>query len=190
MKKIFKLLLVPALLIVFSCDQETVTDYWPEDLTAITAKGKKHPVPIANALESDGRTDIGPLACAPLFDPPNTLYVAGGVNFYGTVTHLGKVTGTTVNTSCEYIFVGEIPVALSITSDDTIIAANGDKLRTKGAIIIDLTQGNMAPITGGSIIDGGTGRFENATGEFVYHDMVVNLETGHESHTSTGWIMY
>ncbi len=104
MKTIFKLLLVPAMLIAFSCDQETVTYSWPEDLTAITAKGKKHPVPIANALESDGSTDIGPLACAPLFDAYQIRYLLlAGVNFYGTVTHLGKVTGTTVNTSCEHI---------------------------------------------------------------------------------------
>ena len=182
MKKIFKLLLVPALLIVFSCDQETVTDYWPEDLTAITAKGKKSR-PIKNSLQS-----------AP--DPSGS----GLTFFWGTMSHLGKVYGTVETTLFEEVYDGDGNlIAWHITSSDIVNASNGDLLYTFGDITIDLSgidlstvdaPGTIAPITGGSIIDGGTGRFKNATGEFFYHNMIIDVLTFEESHTSTGWIMY
>lgn len=190
MKTIYKLLLVPAMLIVFSCDHDTVTEPDPENLSAINAKGKKHPVPITNALESDPRTDLPPLACS-FFEgfPPESAFAGGGAVFYGNMSHLGKVHGTTVNTFCSYNEDG----TLTIHSEDTTVAANGDLLFSEGAIVVTFpTDPNdpIATITGGSDIVGGTGRFEGATGRFDYHDMVFNLVTGHESHTSTGWIMY
>ncbi|MGB5270506.1 MAG: hypothetical protein WBN52_08365 [Eudoraea sp.] len=186
MKTIFKFALTTVLLLALSCTQESVTDGTTEDLTATSAKGKKHAVPIKNSLESDPRTDLPPLTCTPSDFPP----AGGGAVFYSTTSHLGKVHGTTINTSCTYNTDG----TLTITSDDTTYAANGDILKTEGEITITFpTDPNdpIATITGGSnIVPGGTGRFVNATGRFDYHDMVVNLLTGHESHTSTGWIIY
>jgi len=190
MKTFFKLLLVPAMLIAFSCEQETVTDPTPEDLTAITGKGKKHPVPIANALESDplDPSDVPDLPC--LTGDILPFAAGGGAYFYGTITHMGRVSGTTKNLTCSTTLT-ENGVDLAITSRDTIETASGDLVYTNGSIVVHIVNGeSIATITGGSIIDGGTGRFENATGEFVYHDMIIDLVTGHESHTSTGWITY
>ena len=48
----------------------------------------------------------------------------------------------------------------------------------------------VATITGGSTIVGGTGRFADATGYFIYENMVYDLVTLHESHTAHGEITY
>lgn len=130
--------------------------------------------PITNALESD--------------PDPNTTSVYGGALFYGTISHLGQVHGKTFNTS----FTPVSASVFSITSDDIVYAANGDELWTKGSIVVTFpTDGSViATITGGSTIIGGTGRFVGATGYFIYENMVYNIVTGHESHTSYGEITY
>lgn len=130
--------------------------------------------PISNNLQSDPN--------------PNTTSPYGGVIAYGTFTHLGNVHAVTFNTS----FTPISPGVFSITSEDTTYAANGDQLWGKGSIVVRFpTDGSTtATITGGSIFVGGTGRFVGATGYLIYENMVYDIVTGHESHSSHGEITY
>lgn len=134
---------------------------------------------ITNSLQSDPNPKLAPLPCG----------AAGGAHFYGTMTILGydaNVQGEVVNKTCSASADGK----LTITSDDITYFPNGDELWTKGTIVVTFpTDGSTtATITGGSTIVGGTGKFKHATGYFIYENMVVDLITGHESHTSYGKI--
>lgn len=170
-----------AILLLAACTKDSSTDsFLLEDIEAKQNGGNRVTRPISNSLQSDPDPSLPPLACA------GGGYAAGGALFYGTITHLGKVTGNVVNQSCEFLTDGR----LKITSKDRIIAANGDFLYTEGTIYVTVVSAETATITGGSTITGGTGRFVGATGYFIYENMVVDLVTGHESHTSYGEITY
>jgi hypothetical protein len=163
MKKI--MIMAIAIVLLASCKKES---------TPVTRS-------ITNSLQSDPDPSLPPLACG----------VGGGALFYGTMTihgHVGKVHGPSVNKTCSATPDGKI----AITSDDISYFANGDELWTKGNIVVTFpTDGSTtATITGGSTIVGGTGRFKGATGYFIYENMVVDLVTGHESHTSHGEITF
>ena len=152
-------------------------------LLLVACKKESTPVtrPISNSLESDPDPKLSPLPCG----------AAGGALFYGTMTilgHVGNVHGRVVNKTCSVTPEGK----LAITSEDISYFANGDELWTKGNIVVTFpTDGSTtATITGGSTIVGGTGRFKGATGYFIYENMVVDLITGHESHTSHGEITF
>ena len=148
-------------------------------LAACTKQSTSVTKDISASLQSDPDPSLPPLACG----------AAGGALFYGTMAiqgHIGKVHGPSVNKTCSPTSDGK----LAITSDDITYFANGDELWTKGNIVLTFpTDGSTtATITGGSTIVGGTGRFEGQTGYFIYENMVVDLVTGHESHTSHGKI--
>ena len=157
-----------------------------------TSEGTNQTQSVSNqnsALKSEGKRVTRPISAKLQSDPdPNPTTACGGALFYGTMTHLGKVHGKTVNKTCTFINAS----TLAITSDDITIAANGDELWTDGSIVVHFpTDGStIATITGGSTIVGGTGRFAGATGYFIYENMVYDLITGHESHTSYGEITY
>ncbi len=137
--------------------------------------------PLTNSLQSDPIPKLAPLPCG----------AAGGAMFYGTMTidgHVANVHGETINKTCSITPEGN----LALTSDDVTYFDNGDELWTKGNIVVIIpTDGSTtATITGGSTIVGGTGRFAGAKGYFIYENMVVDLITGHESHTSHGEITF
>ncbi len=178
MKKI--MIMAISILLLAACTKESrsenkdQTKELSDKNSKIASKGKRVTRPISNSLQSD--------------PDPNPTTACGGAIFYGTMSHLGKVHGKTVNKTCTFIDAS----TLAITSHDITIAANGDELWTEGSIVVHFpTDGStIATITGGSTIVGGTGRFAGATGYFIYENMVYDLVTGHESHTSHGEITY
>jgi hypothetical protein len=142
-------------------------------LAACTKENKQITLSIRNSLQSDP-------------DPKPTT-ACGGYLFYGTFTHLGQVHGKGVSQTCPF---NADNTQLAITADDITYAGNGEELWTKTSIVITFpTDGSTtATVTGGAKITGGTGRFEGATGYLIYENMVYDLVTGHESHTSHGKI--
>ena len=178
MKKI--MIMAIAILLLVACKKESTSEYANQTETISTMNSANQSArvrvtrPISDVLESD--------------PDPNPTSVYGGALFYGTMTHLCKVHGKTVNTSFTPISAG----VFSITSEDIAYASNGDELWTEGDLVITFpTDGStIATITGGSIIVGGTGRFAGATGYFIYENMVYDIVTGHESHTAHGEITF
>ncbi len=166
-RKIFKLALLLAIITGVSCSPENLDEPQTSDRTLIQG-----PRPITNSLESD--------------PDPNGPPPFGESIFSGRMSHLGKVTGVLVVTS----IIPDIDGNLDIITEDVIIAANGDELYSTSVIKLDPTNPTMATAEGGATFNGGTGRFENATGFLIFENMVFNLVTGHESHTSYGEITY
>jgi hypothetical protein len=180
-----------SILLLAACTKESMQEnsFKAQELSAKNSSNQKVRVtrPISNSLESDSDPSLPPLSCTVPDGFPGVA-IGGGVLFYGNMSHLGKVHGNGVNTSCSVIS----PTQISITSEDIGYAANGDQLWTEGSIVVTFPPAGstIATITGGSKIVGGTGRFAGATGYFIYENMVVDLATGHESHTSYGEITY
>lgn len=166
MKKI--MIISVSILLLVACNKDGTFN--PEII-----KNGKVTLPISNNLQSD--------------PDPNPTAECGGALFYGTIQYLGDVHGIVVNKTCTPSADG---TQLAITSDDISYAANGEQLWTKGSIVITFpTDGSTtATITGGSTIVGGTGRYKGATGYFIYENMVYDIVTGHESHTSHGKITF
>jgi hypothetical protein len=165
-----------AILLLAACKKESMSENTIQTELSSTMNSARVRVtrPISNVLQSD--------------PDPNPTSPYGGVLFYGTMAHLGTVHGKVVNTSFTPISAG----VFSITSEDIAYASNGDELWTRGDIVITFPAdgSTTATITGGSRIVGGTGRFAGATGFFIYENMVYDIVTGHESHTSHGEITY
>jgi len=173
MKTILKVAMLIAIMVSFSCSNESLNDNL-YDSASKSANANRVTKKITNALESD--------------DDPNNPSECGGAIFYGVMSHMGKVSGHTSNRTCNWLD----EVTLAIEADEVTYAANGDEMWSDGYIEITFpTDGStIATIEGGSTIIGGTGRFEGATGWFVFENMVYDLVTGHESHTAYGEITY
>ena len=145
MKTILKLLLVPVLLIAFSCSQESTTKPMPENLTATNAKGKKATSIKAKLFNfaDPNQTEENLLLCAPGF--PLTRNIIGG-----NMSHMGKlqqgsgfdedegvpISGSYgVPTSC--IPNDEFGSSLTTEYDVYYVAANGDRFVTKEFVTIN-----------------------------------------------------
>ncbi|MDU8886580.1 hypothetical protein RXV94_10450 [Yeosuana sp. MJ-SS3] len=172
MKTIFKTAMLIAIMVSFSCSNESLNDSL--DSANKSANAERVTKKITNSLASD--------------PDPNATNECGEALYYGIMSHMGKVTGYTYDSTCYFTEYG----TLISTGSEVTIAANGDEMWSIGTIEITFpTDGsNIATIEGGSIITGGTGRFAGATGWFVFENMTVDLLTGHESHTAYGEITY
>jgi hypothetical protein len=93
----------------------------------------------------------------------------------GTATQLGRFQGGEYTMLFEFILVNGMPVPVEYVSHSFIFtAANGDELHSEGSAgpqgpVIEFTEppGSGFSLSGIPIV-GGTGRFENAVGEFVF----------------------
>ena len=172
MMSILRLALLTTILMAVSCSTEAISDYETTDLTAITAKAKK-PRPIKNNYVGVDRYEDGILV---------------GADFSGNMSHVGKYTGQTLTTS----FVFNADGTGIQTSDDTIVAANGDLIYTKSVTVISFSPDDPTFSTGtyagGFDIVGGTGRFEGATGRMDLDNGVFG--GGIATHNASGTITY
>jgi hypothetical protein len=99
----------------------------------------------------------------------------------GHATHLGRITGT----ADQCIKGTDI-----VDGDATYLAANGDELSaTYTGKVISVSPEGVAVIEVGQSFDGGTGRFEYATGD-AYEVVSVDLVTGTVHGTVKGTISY
>ena len=176
MKTIFKLLLVPTMLIAFSCSTESTTDVTQENLTATAAKGKKHSVPISARLTNFPDFEIETITCYPELEPdfPNVTLNTNIIS--GNMTHLGKLRpgsfGRPQAESCNLQEDGSLQVIYKVN----YIGANGDEIRTTEYVTIicddpDCFTGTFEGTEGydlAIVIDGGSGMFEGATGHMDF----------------------
>ena len=109
---------------------------------------------------------------------PTQLVITGSGG--GTATHLGRHTFT---------FRAEIDLTTGTgLGQSTFVAANGDRLFTTGSGQATPTADpGILSIKGTSTIDGGTGRFEGATGSFN-DERLLTTATGVSSGSFTGTI--
>jgi hypothetical protein len=131
MKKI--MFIAISILLLAACKKDVTSDTQALSNNSVANLQAKVTVSISDVLQSD--------------PDPNPTTECGSALFSGTMTHLGKVHGISVNNSCTF---SADYTQLAITSDDIAYAANGDELWTKGDIVIHFpTDGStVATITG------------------------------------------
>jgi hypothetical protein len=145
MKTLFKLLLIPTLLIAFSCSKESVTDPIEENLTATAVKaGTKVTRPVSIDIQVLGNE--------------NGEYA----DFWGKMSHLGKIYGTTTYTGIDWTSGS----TFTYNSVDIVNAANGDQVSSSTVLYFSFFSLTEATYTGTTTFDPNhsTGRFEGATG--------------------------
>lgn len=115
----------------------------------------------------------GEVNCPPTC-PPTTLRITGTEE--GTASHLGSFTAVSLD-------IVDLATATA-TGTLTLTAADGDKLFTTTAGGEEqFIPPNLSIVRALATINGGTGRFEGATGTFT---MLYRLEIDFQSATSTG----
>jgi len=192
MKTIIKLALVAVIFITYSCDKESIA--LSDELSSVALKGGKDVKrPISITLHG--------------MDDPD-----GGLATYtGKMSHLGKIFGTVAPSN--FVPDEDIPGTFHLSTigkcgDDTqpeildvIVAANGDKIFSRGELIFVFNQEFTAATYSGIItFCDGTGRFEGAKGTMSIEDGVYQITgpsnydpevfIGEFSHTGNGSITY
>lgn len=191
MKTIIKLALVAVIFITYSCDKESAA--LSDELSSIALKGG-----------GDVERPIS-ITLSGMDDPEGGL-----ATMTGKMTHLGKIFGTVGPSN----FVPDegIPGTFYLSTigqcgDDTqpeildvIVAANGDKIFSRGELTFVFVSESTATYSGTIYFCDGTGRFEGATGTMSIEDGVYQI-TGESnttpkvpigvfSHTGNGSITY
>lgn len=164
MKTVFNLAILLIFAITISCDSETLSDPDGAIQASKSANAKKVTKNFTNSLTGTAE------------------------GFYGIMTHVGKYTGVdnvppefiapTPECGCDFIQLG----------DETITAANGDKIYTKSTSYITIVDASSGTYTGTWEITDGTGRFAGATGSATINNGVYG-PTGNQ-HNSVGTITY
>jgi hypothetical protein len=114
------------------------------------------------------------------------MFLVGDISGTGVATHLGKV--TLVSRDCINP-ANETGTAFSFISDELVITvANGDQIRATYSGTLTF-EGAVGVITGGYQIDGGTGRYLQASGAGSVQG-VEDLSTGKGNVRLTGTISY
>lgn len=121
--------------------------------------------------------------CGPdIVDPPGPDGLTAEYIGVGNATHMGRITYS--GTNCM--------LYPCLDSEVIVVAANGDELymvNTDYSICVTDFEFPYATYEGTGIIDGGTGRFENATGD-VYWIIIVNVVEMSATIETVGTIAY
>lgn len=173
---VLRLAMLTAILMAVSCSTESLSEVETTNLTATAAKAKK-PRPIKNTYVGIDRYEDGKLV---------------GANFTGILSHAGKITGQTTTT--DFYFFSESQAIQ--TSEDVIVAANGDEIYTSSMVTITFSPETIVAgtysagtYTGGFDIVGGTGRFDGASGRMEIVDYGT-FNSGTAEHKAAGTISY
>jgi hypothetical protein len=111
--------------------------------------------------------------------------------FTANVTHMGRVTGTSVANMRDKTVIPP-NVWTDITNSKIKIAANGDEIYSESAcvtLVFNIPFDGTGTLSAVATTTGGTGRFEGCTGE-VEVSGTFNLLTGIKQYTVDGWIKY
>jgi hypothetical protein len=111
--------------------------------------------------------------------------------FTANVTHMGRVTGTSIANMRDRTVIPP-NVWTDITNSKIKIAANGDEIYSESAcvtLVFNIPLDGTGTLSAVATTTGGTGRFEGCTGE-VKVSGTFNLITGIKQYTVDGWIKY
>ncbi len=108
--------------------------------------------PFKATLTTQEALSLDSVAC------PGT-FVLGTSSGQGTASHLGKV--SLLATDCPVFPPGGLPYASGVL---VLTAADGDKLKANYTVQLTPTGPSTFSLDGNYAINGGTGRFQNATG--------------------------
>jgi hypothetical protein len=111
--------------------------------------------------------------------------------FTANVTHMGRVTGTSIANMRDKTVIPP-NVWTDITNSKIKIAANGDEIYSESAcvtLVFNIPFDYTGTLSAIATTTGGTGRFEGCTGE-VEVSGTFNLITGIKQYTVDGWIKY
>jgi len=122
-------------------------------------------------------------------DPSNPAQVRS--IFIGNVTHMGRVTGTSIANMKDRTVIPP-NIWTNITNSKIKIAANGDEIYSESAcvtLVFNTPFDGTGTLYAVATTTGGTGRFEGCTGEVEVRG-TFNLNTGIKEYTVEGWIKY
>ncbi len=188
------LLLLSVLFITTSCTQDSVLESNPDDLNVVEAKSSNaEPArrairgKINNKSTSDPDAPDG-LTC---FDTPFGDIPLTTNDIFGNMTHLGKIQANSFGVPVECVEVNPETFTIESVYRVNYIGAHGDAIHTVEYpfLVLDpATEFTTGTFSGEIVIDGGTGRFENATGMMKFVDASF---VGDESTWEVvGWIEY
>ena len=112
----------------------------------------------------------------------------------GQTTHLGNLNGEISNLHHDACDLSFATALLTTTVSGSLVAANGDELHYSGEDVIDVanllaSSGTTGAITGTWYITGGTGRFEEASGDITIEG-VVDFVSGTFQASLEGTVKY
>ena len=168
-----KLIVLPAVLLLLACQDHNPVQPEPEvalELVLAQAPGGKVKDVKMVPFKGKGTWQINPVLTGPISSEDEFVYV---VALEGTATHLGRFQGE-IAMLFEFMLIDGTPVPIGYLSHSgRFTAANGDELHNEGSAgpqgpVMEFSEppGSGFSLTGIPIV-GGTGRFENAVGEFV-----------------------
>lgn len=96
-------------------------------------------------------------------------------NMSGYISHLGKLNEMKTTWTGISNDFSQFPPLITFVNDVVLCAANGDLLYTTYTGILDVTT---FEVTGSLVFDGGTGRFENASGQMSADGYAMPNELG------------
>jgi len=172
---IFRLAMVSILLIAFSCSKEPLDDQATEDLEAVSLKSENNGEKCYKRAIT--RFSINKYVGINLEN--------GNTEFSGFWSRpIGKYTGSGTTTS----FTVNEDGTFTQTSDDVVIAANGDEMYTSSTVLIIPTSETEGNYTAEFDVTGGTGKFDGATGHFRIRN--GKYDAAGSTHNAIGRITY
>jgi hypothetical protein len=178
-----------AIILLASCSKESDDMATPASSNGIEKSQVARPRPFSAILIAIADPNSPPTPCSG--DVP---FAAPDFFLTGDVSHLGGINpqlSSLHHTACD-VNVSTMLLTTSVSVD--MLAANGDVLHATGNDVVNvaalLTQtGTTGSITGTWTINGGTGRFANATGSFSING-IVDFVTNSFSCECVGTITY
>lgn len=158
-------MLIVILIVVSACSTENLTE--TDTLTdTLNERSNQATRPMKGKITNAPAEGFDPLICdTPIGPIPITTN-----DLFGNLTHIGKLQAGSygIPLTCEVYDISTF--TLRLTYILIYVAPNGDELYGESDILVTPDPQNFdnGSFTGGVVVTGGTGRFENASGSWDY----------------------